>query len=83
LVVPLSALPNPVKLKYVAGTAVIVSCVPQLNTVPDGLTVMDPDPVTLVERVHAVPWTNVAVTVELVLSVMVWGLVLPVRAPLN
>jgi hypothetical protein len=61
----------------------MVSCVPQVNTVPDGLTVMEPDPVTLVESVHEVPWTNVAVTVELVLSVRVWGLVLPVRAPLN
>jgi hypothetical protein len=83
LVVPLSAPPKPVKEKYVAGTAVMVSCVPHVNTVPDGLTVIDPEPVTLVESVHEVPGTNVAVTVELALSVMVCGLVLPVSAPLN
>ena len=77
---------DPLKLvseKYCAGTAVIVSEVPQENTVPLGFTVMLPEPVTLVLSVQLVPVTKVAVTDVLVLRTMFWGLVVPVRAPLK
>jgi hypothetical protein len=66
----------------VAGTAVVVTCVPQGYDPPEGVSVIEPEPVTLVPSVQTAPCKKVTVSVVLLVKVKLPELLLVLAYPL-